>query len=241
MSKLIKTLGRATATKSAATRQVIVDFNPKTGAPIEKTARYGQAVGRFMGSVLDDAVRGGAGLIGRGLSQKGVGPKVMTLGGLGLGMGALNEGLGSAGLPHFNVDKSPTWSPEMAPVRSRMSRGLGDTLYNFFTRPVQSTFFGNGPIPDFSQVMSKKMPSWAKMRPNKVNADGTVDMTLSGTGSAALDPTYMDFLRQMQQDNQVMRAQGILPGGGQNQQIQPKNYQFYNDRPGTGFSASSTF
>jgi hypothetical protein len=177
-------------------------MNPytKLGQLTAKGAQEKKAFGlKAVGGLLDKGLGAGARLIGGGLKRPGILPKALTIGGVGLGASALNEGLGYHGFNPVNVDADPLWSPELQGVRQRNSPSIGGQMREFFKRPIQS-IMGNGSMPNSAAEAMYRNPRIpdSMIKGWKKGPDGKMQMQLSGTMDAPLAPSYLEFLRQQE-------------------------------------------
>jgi hypothetical protein len=198
---LISQLGRHTAQKTAATKQAVI--------------------GKALGGLADNLVGGAARLVGRGFAAKNPLVKTLTgagtVGALGIGGAAANEGLARMG-GGLQFDGDPTWSPHLQSTR-QFDQGIGGNLMEFLKRPIQSTFNGRDPIPDAAGAMTGGIPK-GLIKGFKLGPDGKVTMDVGGSATAPLAPSYLRMLQKLQGLNQTLGIEGL---GGNKPSTPAKN------------------
>ena len=177
-------------------------MNPyiKLGQLTAKSAQEKRALGfGMLGKALDTGIRTGGKFIGRQLAKPGILPKALTIGGLGLGGAAINEGLGYHGYNPIDVDTDPMWSPQLQGVRQRNNPSLGGQLREFFKRPIQS-ITGNGAMPNSASDAMTRNPRIPDriIKGWKQGPDGKMTMNVSGDMTAPFAPSWLEFLRQQE-------------------------------------------
>lgn len=168
-------LGQLTASKTAAEKKAIV--------------------GRAIGTALDNVV-GLGGRAVRGLwGQRGIAPKALTLGGLGLGAGAINEGLAYNDMPHLELDNDSLWSPKSQAIRQQMNPSFLGQAKELFKRPIQ-TLMGNDQVSQDHNDYFRRNPRLpaSVISGWKQGPDGKMQMQLSGTVDAPFEQSYLDML-----------------------------------------------
>jgi hypothetical protein len=169
-------LGQLTAAKTAA----------------EKKAN----IFRALGGGLDKAVGMGAKALGKGLTRS-PGSAALTLGGVGLGASAINEGLGYHGMNPFEVDNDSLWSPQSQAVRNEVSGGGLGRVREFFKRPIQS-MMTNGQLTNNHNDYFRRNPRLPQdvIKGWKRGPDGRMQMQLSGTVDAPFESSYLELLNK---------------------------------------------
>lgn len=170
MRTVARALGRYTAKKAAAEKQ--------------------GGVLSTLGGFADDVIRVGGRAIGSGLTGKSNLLRAGTAAGLVGGVGAANEGLAYAGLPHWQRDSDPMWSPQLQGTRNFVNNSLGGHLSEMIKRPIQYFTGGNATANPTDAVVNKNIP--ANLFNNLVrNPDGSYSAKLDGTINPEMAPSYL--------------------------------------------------
>lgn len=156
------------------------------------------------GGFADDLVRGAGKLVGRGFNKPGILPKALTGAGVAATAAAGNEGLAYAGLPHFHLDKDPMWSPNLQGVRRQGAPSVMGQLGEFFKRPVQSVFGNSDPNLSRTDAMTGNPNVDHAITGWKTGPNGEQIMQLKGEATAPLAPSYLEYLKRIQQMNKTL-------------------------------------